>query len=204
MTHKWETDANFERLTTALLENYRLLKPAFATHNIRSIAHAIATARSLGVPERALEFQMLYGMGDEIKAVLGQMKQRLRIYSPYGELIPGMGYLVRRLLENTSNDSFLRQSLSLHQSVADLLHSPEEERRYSEELSTASASEPRPEPGRRGSEWVRAISEGNGRRRPFPAVPPSAFHNEPELDFTLEENRQAFAQALNRVRSQLG
>ena len=51
---------------------------------------------------------MLYGMADAEKQALVDRGQRLRIYMPYGDLIPGMAYLVRRLLENTSNDSFLR------------------------------------------------------------------------------------------------
>ena len=51
---------------------------------------------------------MLYGMADAEKGALVDMGYRVRVYMPYGELIPGMAYLVRRLLENTSNDSFLR------------------------------------------------------------------------------------------------
>ncbi len=176
-TQKWETDANFERLTTVLLENYPLLRPAFATHNIRSIAHAMALSQHLGVPQRALEFQMLYGMGDEVKAALVQMGQRVRVYAPYGEMIPGMGYLVRRLLENTSNESFLRQSWNFHQNTHELLRSPEEERWRQEQKQAAKTP---------------------------PLFCPPAFSNEPELDFAREENRQAFAQALGRVRSELG
>ena len=44
---------------------------------------------------------MLYGMADPIKDALVGMGQRVRIYTPYGQLLPGMAYLVRRLLENT-------------------------------------------------------------------------------------------------------
>jgi len=109
---KWETDAAYERQTRFLLEHYRTLRPAFATHNVRSIAHALAVADELGVPQRAIEFQALYGMADPIKDVLVRMGQRVRVYTPYGQLLPGMAYLVRRLLENTSNESFLRASFS--------------------------------------------------------------------------------------------
>ncbi len=55
---------------------------------------------------------MLYGMADPIKDALVSMGQRVRIYTPYGQLLPGMAYLVRRLLENTANDSFLRASFT--------------------------------------------------------------------------------------------
>ena len=67
---------------------------------------------------------MLYGMGDAIKATLIQLGQRVRVYAPFGEFLPGMGYLVRRLLENTSNDSFLRQSFVENAAVDALLRSP--------------------------------------------------------------------------------
>jgi RHH-type proline utilization regulon transcriptional repressor/proline dehydrogenase/delta 1-pyrroline-5-carboxylate dehydrogenase len=123
-TLKRETDVTFERLLALLLGHHRLLTPAIASHNIRSIACAMAASRCLGLPERAIEFQMLYGMGDPIKAALVQLEQRVRVYAPFGELIPGMGYLVRRLLENTSNESFLRQSFVEHTAVDDLLRNP--------------------------------------------------------------------------------
>ena len=60
----------------------------------------------------AIEFQMLYGMADPIKDALQSLGQRVRVYTPYGQLLPGMAYLVRRLLENTSNESFLRARAS--------------------------------------------------------------------------------------------
>jgi len=107
-TEKWQSDACFERCTRLLMENYQWLRPAFGTHNVRSISSALAIAEELGVPPGAYEFQMLYGMGDEFKEVLVNLGRRVRIYTPYGQLLPGMAYLVRRLLENTSNESFLR------------------------------------------------------------------------------------------------
>jgi RHH-type proline utilization regulon transcriptional repressor/proline dehydrogenase/delta 1-pyrroline-5-carboxylate dehydrogenase len=104
---KHESDANFERCTRFLIRNRAHLHPAIASHNVRSLAHAMAAAEFTQVPKQALEIQMLYGMGDEIKRSLASREYRVRVYMPYGELIPGMAYLVRRLLENTSNDSFL-------------------------------------------------------------------------------------------------
>ena len=107
-SRKWESDAAYERSTRFLLENCRWLRPAFASHNVRSLSHAMALARVMRVPPGAMEIQMLYGMADPIKRVLSHMGQRVRVYTPYGDLLPGMAYLVRRLLENTANDSFLR------------------------------------------------------------------------------------------------
>jgi RHH-type proline utilization regulon transcriptional repressor/proline dehydrogenase/delta 1-pyrroline-5-carboxylate dehydrogenase len=121
---KWQSDDCYERLTRILMENYQWLRPALASHNLRSLAHGLALAEELHVPERAMEIQMLYGMGDEQAQLFLERGHRVRIYTPFGELIPGMAYLVRRLLENTSNDSFLRQSFAEHLAVEKLLMKP--------------------------------------------------------------------------------
>jgi RHH-type proline utilization regulon transcriptional repressor/proline dehydrogenase/delta 1-pyrroline-5-carboxylate dehydrogenase len=121
---KWQSDDNYERQTRFLMENHRWLRPAFGSHNLRSLAHAVAWARQLKVPQGAYEIQMLYGMGAEQAQLFAEQGHRVRIYTPFGELIPGMAYLVRRLLENTSNDSFLRASFAEHVSVEELLMKP--------------------------------------------------------------------------------
>ncbi len=107
-SRKPESDANYEKLSLLLLENIDVVAPAFASHNVRSCAHAIARAERLGLDPRSYEFQALYGMADELKAALVKTGHRVREYCPVGELLPGMAYLVRRLLENTSNEGFLR------------------------------------------------------------------------------------------------
>jgi len=104
------TDQNYERLTELLLDHADQIRPAFGGHNVRSLAHAIAAARLRGIPPADLEFQVLYGMGGPLEAVLSRMGYRVRVYTPIGQLIPGMAYLVRRLLENTSNESFVRKN----------------------------------------------------------------------------------------------
>ena len=91
---------------------------------MRSLAHGMAVARHLDIPQHAIELQMLYGMADSEKQALVDLGYRLRIYMPYGELIPGMAYLVRRLLENTSNESFLRAGFAEHVPVEKLLMNP--------------------------------------------------------------------------------
>lgn len=121
---KWQSDDNFERQTRFLLENARWLRPAFGSHNLRSLSHAMAWAQELRVPPGGFEIQMLYGMGADQAQLFAERGQRVRIYTPFGELIPGMAYLVRRLLENTSNDSFLRASFASGVSVEDLLMKP--------------------------------------------------------------------------------
>ncbi len=121
---KWATDANYERMTLFLLHNQEWLRPAFGSHNIRSLAHAMAAAQLLGLPSSAYEIQMLYGMADPVKDALVGLGQRVRIYTPYGQLLPGMAYLVRRLLENTANTSFLRAGFTDHVPEEKLLMNP--------------------------------------------------------------------------------
>ncbi len=122
--HKAETDANFEKLSLVLLENEDIVDAAFGTHNVRSIAHVLAQAERLGIERRNFEFQMLYGMAEPIKNAVLQLDCRLREYCPVGELLPGMAYLVRRLLENTSNEGFLANKFAKGASRVELLKNP--------------------------------------------------------------------------------
>ncbi|MEA5580001.1 L-glutamate gamma-semialdehyde dehydrogenase [Nodularia harveyana UHCC-0300] len=120
---KAATDANFETITQLLLENHQYVYAAIGSHNVRSQARAIAIAQSLNVPRRHFEMQVLYGMGDKLAKALVDKGYRVRVYCPYGELLPGMAYLIRRLLENTANSSFLRQNLE-NRPVEELLAPP--------------------------------------------------------------------------------
>ncbi len=120
---KAATDQNFERLIQLLLENHQYLDAAIGSHNVRSQAKAIAIAESLNIPRRSFEMQVLYGMGDALAKALVKRGHRVRVYTPYGNLLPGMAYLIRRLLENTANSSFLRQSLE-DKPVAELIAPP--------------------------------------------------------------------------------
>lgn len=104
---KADTDRNYERLTRMLLDAQDGVRVAIASHNLRSIAHAIAVNRHAGRPDRDLELQVLRGLGDDLHAALAAHDLRVRSYCPVGDLVAGMAYLVRRLLENTANDSFL-------------------------------------------------------------------------------------------------
>lgn len=111
-TKKVESDANYEACTKILLDNYKYISLCVASHNVRSIANALVEADKRGIPKKYIEIQMLYGMAEPIKKAIVKDGYRLREYCPVGELIPGMSYLVRRLLENTSNESFLRSKFA--------------------------------------------------------------------------------------------
>jgi proline dehydrogenase len=120
---KAESDRNFEQLTRRLLEGWPHVRPAIASHNLRSVAHAVAANRAAGRADADLELQVLRGLGDDLAAALADLDMRVRIYCPVGDMVAGMAYLVRRLLENTANESFL-SDLQRGVSVDQLLAAP--------------------------------------------------------------------------------
>ena len=177
--NKYETDAAFERHTAAILHNHDICHYACGSHNIRSIAAAQEMAAAIGVPEEQYEFQVLYGMAEPVRKGLRNVAKRVRLYCPYGELIPGMAYLVRRLLENTANESFLRQSFAENEDVSHLLEDPAilaQSGPFSREKTPA----------------------------PPPLTPAEPFRNEPGPDFTKAAERHAYPEALATVRRQTG
>ena len=123
-SEKVETDANYERCTRLLHDHHGTVRAAFGTHNLRSLAHAVEYARSAGIPDNGYEIQLLYGMAEPLHAAVRKMGLRLRVYAPVGELVPGMAYLVRRLLENTANESFVRRRFVEGQDLDALLAPP--------------------------------------------------------------------------------
>jgi RHH-type proline utilization regulon transcriptional repressor/proline dehydrogenase/delta 1-pyrroline-5-carboxylate dehydrogenase len=184
---KWQSDVCYEQASQFVLQNRQHLRSAFASHNIRSLAHVIATARVLDVPPPGIELQMLYGMADAEKQALTDMGLRVRVYMPFGDLLPGMAYLVRRLLENTSNDSFLRLGSfdgvppeTLLKNPLNGLHAPPEDVISRSEMTT-----------------YHMLTSDHTRM-------PSNFRNQPPVDFSRAENREAMQSALADVREQLG
>lgn len=123
-SEKAQTDRTYEQITELMLANVDSIWPAFASHNLRSLTHAMMQAKDKRVPERAYEMQMLFGMGEPERKIFRQAGARVRVYAPVGELLPGMAYLVRRLLENTSNQGFLRLSHHDHVDLSKLMAAP--------------------------------------------------------------------------------
>jgi RHH-type transcriptional regulator, proline utilization regulon repressor / proline dehydrogenase / delta 1-pyrroline-5-carboxylate dehydrogenase len=200
---KWQSDVNFERLTQFAMLNQQYLRPALGSHNIRSMAHGMAVAQQIGLPKDAFELQMLYGMADSEKQAIVDAGYRLRIYMPYGELIPGMAYLVRRLLENTSNDSFLRANFAEQVSPEILLMNPidHEDARRSVDTNAGRDGAPTTAAMRGASE----NGESPIRIKYQSAVDElPAFRNGSPVDFAIEANRTKFQAALDDVRSQFG
>ncbi|MCB9543021.1 MAG: L-glutamate gamma-semialdehyde dehydrogenase [Myxococcales bacterium] len=175
---KADSDACFERCAELMLGNHKHIRSAIGSHNVRSLAYAIATAERHKIPISGYELQCLYGMAEPIKAAAVERGHRVRVYTPIGDLIPGMAYLVRRLLENTSNESWLRQGFA--------------EGRSQEALLAA------PKPRGRGP-MLRALPS---TETAIDSAEP--FRNEPLRDFVDGKVRDAFADAVRKVDRQLG
>jgi len=189
-TSKIETDANYERITRLILENRRYVYPAFASHNVRTISCAAAYARTLGLTPGDYEFQMLYGMATSIRRALVDLGYRVREYCPIGELVPGMAYLVRRLLENTSNEGFLRARFGANSSITELLRDPASQLMERGDRLIHHADNP--------------ATHRSLHHRPISSDSVPSFANEPPADFTSSSVRKKMAQALQSVRSKFG
>ena len=119
---KAQTDAQFERMVDLLFYAGERIYPAIASHNVRSVAYAIARARLHNV--RAWEVQMLHGMAEPLVHAVAATGVPIRVYVPTGDLLSGIAYLIRRLVENTANTSIVRQTWLENRDPAELLAAP--------------------------------------------------------------------------------
>jgi len=173
-TNKHDTDAGYEKCARLIMKNHRYTMLKCGSHNIRSVAYVMETAKELRVPEQRLEFQMLHGMAENLRSAWVKAGLHLRLYAPVGEIVPGMAYLVRRLLENTSNESFLRQSFADGASRKQMLKNP------------VDLAKKNPEPEKKPEQAVQYGDKG-------------PFRNEAPIEWTAQ-NRDAFSRALEKVK----
>ena len=122
-TRKVSTDVSYLACAARLLDAEDAILPAFATHNAYTIAAIKALAKG-----RAFEFQRLHGMGedvyDEFAKLEGNARTRVRIYAPVGGHKDLLAYLVRRLLENGANSSFVNRMADADVPVSELTGDP--------------------------------------------------------------------------------
>ena len=121
---KRQTDRFYEHMSRRLLDRNQDCYAAFGSHNVRSLSHACAYAWHIGLSPLNFELQALYGMAEPIARAFAAEGYLTRLYVPLGRMLAGMGYLVRRLLENTSNESFLRHTFFEKAAVDRLLLEP--------------------------------------------------------------------------------
>src|SRR6266566_3550909 len=189
---KPESDTNFEALSRLLLENESIVTAAFGSHNVRSIAHAQVFADELGIDRSRFEFQLLYGMAGPIKRALVELGYRVREYCPLGELLPGMAYLVRRLLENTSNEGFLRAKFAENVSAAELLRDPKELVRQNRAQLPETT--------------IPAITEDRHHKNgaSIESPPGDIYENSPLVNFVYQESQEKMRTALREVHNRFG
>ena len=125
-TRKIATDVSYLACAKKMLDAIDVLYPAFATHNANTIGQVKALAG-----DREFEFQRLHGMGEELYEELAELERHLgdqptpvRIYAPVGSHKELLAYLVRRLLENGANSSFVNRIADEQVSIDDLVHDP--------------------------------------------------------------------------------
>ncbi len=199
---KWQSDLCFEQMTDVILDatprsnSDAGLKLALGSHNVRSIAHCLAALESRALGTDAIELQMLHGMADQLKAAASDMGLRVREYVPVGEMIPGMAYLVRRLLENTSNESWLKAGFLDNESPELLLAPPAPRPRHAEHIATTTDT----------ALYAHApdLSEIAPERHQLSYAHPNVgdgkpFFTEPVHDFARADRRAAFAAAIAKA-----
>jgi len=128
-TRKAHTDLAYLACARRLLQAPDALYPQFATHNAHTVAAVTAMARELAVDD--YEFQCLHGMGETLYDQLVGPARPCRIYAPVGSHQTLLPYLVRRLLENGANSSFVNRLVDEAVSVEELLADPLEQARTS-------------------------------------------------------------------------
>jgi RHH-type transcriptional regulator, proline utilization regulon repressor / proline dehydrogenase / delta 1-pyrroline-5-carboxylate dehydrogenase len=120
-TRKVSTDVSYLACAKFLLARREFFYPQFATHN----AHTLAAISVMAGNDRGFEFQRLHGMGQALyEQVVGKMNQPCRIYAPVGSHEDLLAYLVRRLLENGANTSFVNRLADDEAPIADIIADP--------------------------------------------------------------------------------
>jgi RHH-type proline utilization regulon transcriptional repressor/proline dehydrogenase/delta 1-pyrroline-5-carboxylate dehydrogenase len=125
-TRKAHTDVAYQACARMLLEAADAIYPQFATHNAYTLAWVRETARGIGVAESDYEFQCLHGMGETLydQVVSDSTPLSCRIYAPVGSHETLLAYLVRRLLENGANTSFVNRIVDARVPITELVADP--------------------------------------------------------------------------------
>ena len=124
-TRKAATDISYVANVRRLLEKRERIYPQFATHNAHTTSAVLQLASQLGAAPTDYEFQRLHGMGERLHEILHtEHGTRTRIYAPVGRHADLLAYLVRRLLENGANGSFVNMIADRDVPAADVVRDP--------------------------------------------------------------------------------
>ncbi|SEW25692.1 L-proline dehydrogenase /delta-1-pyrroline-5-carboxylate dehydrogenase [Cognatiyoonia koreensis] len=139
-TAKEHTDVSYIANARKLLSRTDRIYPQFATHNAHTVAAILDLAKTLGKTPEDYEFQRLHGMGEALHTiVLKANRTHCRIYAPVGAHEDLLAYLVRRLLENGANSSFVNQIVDEDVPAAEVASCPFEKIGHMPDLPTGPA-----------------------------------------------------------------
>ena len=155
-TRKEATDVSYQACLHFLMSEHTegAIYPQFASHNAHTVASVLRYAKNR---QRRFEFQRLHGMGDALyDTVLAEYAVPVRIYAPVGAHKDLLPYLVRRLLENGANSSFVHRLVDAETPIEHLVQDPRLELQRYESLANDRIPLPSGilEPGRRNSSGV--------------------------------------------------
>ncbi len=176
---KAETDANYKRMVNHALrpEHLVAVHVGIASHNLFDVAYGLVLAASVGAGD-GVQFEMLEGMANHQRRALAEQTRQLLLYAPacrQEEFLNAIGYLIRRLDENTGPENFLGHAFRLAVGSPDwaLL-----ERGFRAGFATPVSDAPRRTQDRRSEAFA----------APLPPRPWTEFDTEPDTDWALEAN----------------
>lgn len=192
---KIDTDSNYYRMVEYGMrpENIRAVNLGIASHNLFSISHAYELGTERGV-QQYFTFEMLEGMANHTRrAVQEQLGQDIVLYAPaakQSEILSALGYLMRRLDENTAPENYLSKSFGLKVGSSEWEFLREQYRTSYGNINDIPAT-PR-----------RTQNRLTETHAPVPLSEP--FRNEPDTDFALEPNRRWAQQMMENERQHVG
>ncbi len=181
--NKLHTDANFKRMLDEAIkpENLQAVKLGVASHSLFELAYGVVQAVDNGTMD-SFQFEMLEGMANHQRRALFEVARNLLLYAPAckkEDFIYAIGYLVRRMDENTGPDNFLAHAFRVHVGSDDWEHLEEQFLKSFDALETVSDTPRRTQDRRLPVSMVDADD-----------TPWDKFKNEPDTDFSLPQNSQ--------------
>jgi RHH-type proline utilization regulon transcriptional repressor/proline dehydrogenase/delta 1-pyrroline-5-carboxylate dehydrogenase len=187
---KIETDANYKRMLRETLcpENANAVRVGVASHNLFEVGYAFALAEDLNVLDQ-VQFEMLEGMANAQRRAISERERDLLLYAPIArkqDFTHAIGYLIRRLDENTGPENFLRHAFRLTIDSDDWKQLEEGFRKSVEIINTVESAARR----RQNRFGVSALASDAAELFKSGATFLAAFDNEPDTDFSLVHNSQ--------------
>ncbi len=196
-TTKLETDANFKRMLIEAMkpENLAAVHVGVASHNLFELAFGIVLAAEAGALDR-VQFEMLEGMANHQRRALFELTKNLLLYAPAcrkKDFLHAIGYLVRRLDENTGPDNFLAHAFKIH------VDSEDWRRLEQQFLDSYSAIPQIADAPRRTQDRNAAVVPGADDGRPW-----QEYRGEPDTDFSLPQNGRWAAAIIDAWKDRCG